>query len=185
MLPGCVVVTRHFSGPLALDGVRQLVKERLFHRVHRFQSQEMPLGSLLAEDLVQEVRDVRTPEDLDQFAARVHSRPMDSQLPLWRAYVMNDMEDGRSILCCVTHHCLADDMRLMGILFSIVDGEKLPQIVQLQKVAPNYMVAFLHFGGPLVVHGVRQLVTERLLRLHRFRRRAVTKRDPQFPGAAP
>ena len=39
--------------------------------------------------------DLKTPEDLNRFVSEMYTKAWDPQLPLWRAYVINGLDDGR------------------------------------------------------------------------------------------
>lgn len=135
-----IVAFLHFESPVSVASLRQVLQERLFE-LPRFRSravvekggywfQELPLSQIDMAQMVQEVHDVQTPEDLDEWASGVYERPFDLSLPLWRAYIMNDMADGRSLFCWVSDHCLADGSALVAALMSILDDADAPPAIR-------------------------------------------------------
>merc|ERR1712072_222284 len=66
---------------------------------------------------------IRTPEDVNRFASEVYQSKTDLNLPLWRAYICNDMADGRSLLIMVIDHAIADGTALIQSFMSILDKD--------------------------------------------------------------
>lgn len=48
---------------------------------------------------------------------------MGPDLPVWRAFVINDLEDGRSLLLMKIDHAIADGVGLLDVLFNIIDNK--------------------------------------------------------------
>lgn len=41
--------------------------------------------------------DLKSQQDLDQFVSDLYTETWDPNLPLWRAYVINNLDDGRQL----------------------------------------------------------------------------------------
>ena len=75
------------------------------------------------QKLVTAVVGLRTQKDLDGFVSELYSQAWDPELPLWRAYVINHLEDGRSLLMMKIDHAMADGMGLLDVLYHLTDYE--------------------------------------------------------------
>lgn len=73
------------------------------------------------EELVTAPAGLRTERDLDQFVSDLYSQGWDPRLPLWRAYAINNLEDGRSLLMLKIDHAMADGVGLLEVLYHIID----------------------------------------------------------------
>lgn len=136
--------------------VRELIQSRLF-QLPRFRSRvmqeekgkatyvEIPLAQIDMGTLVSEVDHVKTQEDLDRFASQLNDEPTDLSLPQWRCFVMNDMADGRSLLCWVVDHCIADGTSLVAALLSILDDPEKPP--EVKKPRPVQEVGWFSWLG--------------------------------------
>jgi len=80
----------------------------------------MELDSAMHE-LVQQHDSIKTQTDVDSFINELNCQNMDPNLPMWRAWVFNDMADGRSALMLIIDHCIGDGVALMQGLMSILD----------------------------------------------------------------
>ena len=77
-------------------------------------------------DLSDHVFQTRIPEPGDDTAlqaltAEVMSRPLDRSHPLWEAWVVDGLTDGRWALLCKVHHCMVDGVAgvdLMAVVLS-------------------------------------------------------------------
>lgn len=145
--PVYIVAFLDFENPVDVQGIRSIVKERLF-KIPRFRSCAMKTpnskNSLhsfrlmepseeLAKQLVTEAPHVKTAKDLDQFASDVYSMAMPASLPQWRAYVINGLQDGRNILCFVISHAIGDGSSLVAALMAIMDPQALKSAVPRPK----------------------------------------------------
>ena len=78
------------------------------------------------EELVTAPAGLRTERDLDQFVSDLYSQGWDPRLPLWRAYAINNLEDGRSLLMLKIDHAMADGVGLLEVLYHIIDAPDAP-----------------------------------------------------------
>ncbi|HEX2009715.1 MAG TPA: wax ester/triacylglycerol synthase family O-acyltransferase [Roseateles sp.] len=51
---------------------------------------------------------------------------LDPARPLWQFQLIEDFEDGQSVLIARIHHCIADGIALISVMLSITDGGKAP-----------------------------------------------------------
>ena len=62
-----------------------------------------------------------TREQLGEQVARIHARPLDRTRPLWEAYVITGLEDGRVAFYSKIHHAAIDGVSGAEILETIMD----------------------------------------------------------------
>jgi diacylglycerol O-acyltransferase / wax synthase len=72
-----------------------------------------------------------TPEQLNEYAARILSRQLDRERPLWELYYIEGLEDGRFALLAKSHHAMIDGIAGMDIATVMLDlspdgSEELP-----------------------------------------------------------
>jgi len=134
-----VLAFLYFESPVDIDNLRAIVKARLFE-IPRFRSrvgsekdeknqdvyyyEELPIREIPLTEMVQENDHVKTPLDVDEFASDMVNKPDNVDLPLWRAYVMNNMADGRSLIFWAIDHAIGDGTALIAALMSILDDQK-------------------------------------------------------------
>jgi diacylglycerol O-acyltransferase / wax synthase len=73
-----------------------------------------------------------TREQLGEQVARIHSRPLDRTRPLWEAYVITGLEDGKAAYYTKIHHAAIDGISGAEILETILDVT-----VEPREVAPE------------------------------------------------
>lgn len=161
-----VVSFLYFKEPLDLSQTRKVMKERLC-QIPRFRSrpvseEEIKPGLVprlafqqLSDDTLDTVmpelvRDltgkVRNCEDVDQFVSEVYQAKPDPRLPLWRGYLCNNMDDGRSMFMLVIDHAIADGVALVQTLMSVLDEQPdLP--VPTRSVKPPPVSCFAQLRG--------------------------------------
>lgn len=114
----------------------ELVRSRL-HRVPRYRQRVVhpPLGlggpvwiDDRDLDLGYHVRHAALPRpgttrQLTEYAARVLSRPLDRQRPLWELYVIEGLEDGRLAILTKTHAALIDGLAGTDLVSILLDVE--------------------------------------------------------------
>lgn len=64
-----------------------------------------------------------TMAQLTEYAARILSRPLDRDRPLWETYVIEGLEEGRFALLSKTHHAMIDGLAGMDIATLMLDAE--------------------------------------------------------------
>lgn len=134
--PFIITAMLYFKKPIDKDRMRQVAKERLF-KFPRFRSklkppdepvpgqcpylEEIPIESINMEELVREITGISTEAELNDYCSKLYAENMDVELPRWRMHLINDMEDGRSLLIFAIDHALADGLTLIALLLSILD----------------------------------------------------------------
>jgi len=68
-----------------------------------------------------------TDEQLRDLVARVMSRPLDRNRPLWEMYLVEGLEGGRFAVLSKTHHAMVDGVSAVDIGQVILDTEPIPR----------------------------------------------------------
>jgi len=124
-----------FRQPLSLPQVKQLLRER-FLEIPRFRSvlrvpatrkgpakfAEVERSSIDMDAIVQERDDVKTQADIDEFCSSIYMEDLGLELPRWRAFIFNNMADGRHMLCFVIDHAIGDGPALVATLMQVLDS---------------------------------------------------------------
>ena len=71
-----------------------------------------------------------TREQLGEQVARIHARPLDRTRPLWEAYVISGLADGRAAFYSKIHHSAIDGVTGAEILETIMDVTPEPRPVE-------------------------------------------------------
>lgn len=66
-------------------------------------------------------------EQLREFCARVQSRPLDRNRPLWEMYLVEGLSGGRFAIITKTHHAVVDGISALDIGHVILDATPTPQ----------------------------------------------------------
>lgn len=125
-----VVLTKK---PLDFERVRQIYTERIV-TFDRFRQRVVETGFPMATPHWQDMPDFNVDQHLHHIAlAAPHdeaalvelvndlaSMPLDHALPLWQAYVVDDVEGG-SALITRAHHCMADGTAMMTVTQRLYD----------------------------------------------------------------
>jgi len=61
------------------------------------------------------------------------SEPLKRSLPLWKFYLVDNLQDGGSALVCLLHHAIADGIALMKILMNLTESPGHPEQAKEQK----------------------------------------------------
>jgi diacylglycerol O-acyltransferase / wax synthase len=64
-----------------------------------------------------------TMAQLTEYSARILSRPLDRDRPLWETYVIEGLEEGRFAILSKTHHAMIDGLAGMDIATVLLDAE--------------------------------------------------------------
>ncbi|CAJ1328294.1 unnamed protein product [Effrenium voratum] len=148
-----IVPFLYFREVLDLELVRQRLLEKLMP-IARFRSRVEsvpgPLGcnSVYVEldrktmeaslsELVSAPAGLTTEADLNRFVSGLYGQTWDPALPLWRAYVINHLEDGRSLLMMKIDHAMADGVALLDVLYHIIDSYDGPVIEMKSARSPS------------------------------------------------
>jgi WS/DGAT/MGAT family acyltransferase len=131
------------GGSFGCPDLRSLIRERL-HLLppFRWRLAEVPLGLDYPYwvddddfDLDYHVREIALPSpgsdaQLAAQVARIHSRPLDRERPLWELYLIEGLQSGHTALLSKIHHAVIDGMsgaEIMGVLLDLSpDGRELP-----------------------------------------------------------
>jgi WS/DGAT/MGAT family acyltransferase len=68
-------------------------------------------------------------EQLREFCARIQSRPLDRNRPLWEMYLVEGLEGGRFAIITKTHHAMVDGINAIDIGQVILDPSPTPREV--------------------------------------------------------
>ena len=60
---------------------------------------------------------------LEEFVARIQSRPLDRRRPLWEVYLVEGVAEGRFAIVTKSHHALVDGINAVDIAHVIINGE--------------------------------------------------------------
>ena len=153
-----IVPFLYFRQPLDLENVRHRLFEKLMP-IARFRSRVVSVAGCLNlghrsafmelddttmkasfTELVTAPEGLRTDADLNHFVSNLYAQSWDPVLPLWRAFVLNGLEDGRSLLMLKIDHAMADGVGLLDVLYHIIDSKednspKSPYVNQLKSTA--------------------------------------------------
>jgi len=84
--------------------------------------------------IVQEKSGIKTQEDVNRFVSKLYEDEMAIDLPLWRAFVVNNLADGRSLLVLNINHALGDGVcQIQALMDKLVDK----QAGKSQPVVPD------------------------------------------------
>jgi len=138
------------DGEWGLDAVRGVYEQRL-HLIPLLRRRlvEVPLGLGRPYwvddphfDIEFHLRELALPapgnrEQLGEQIARIHARPLDRTRPLWEAYVITGVEDGKAAFYSKVHHAAIDGVSGEEILETILDLTAEPREVPPEDPAPG------------------------------------------------
>ncbi len=149
---GSVAIFQPEGGPHAFDyeALVQLIEDRIALVPRYRQVVHKVPGNLaspvwiddIAFDVTYHVRRSALPRpgtgaQLDDFVARVMSRPLDKARPLWEMYLVEGLEDGRFAVLTKTHHAMVDGIGAVEIGQVILDVTPEPRVVPLDTWTPE------------------------------------------------
>ncbi len=76
-------------------------------------------------------------EQLAEFVARIQSRPLDRQHPLWEIYVVEGLSGGRTAIVTKTHQALVDGVTAVDIGHLLLDPEPVVAILRRSEWTPR------------------------------------------------
>jgi hypothetical protein len=134
---------------ITVAALRQRCIERLLpYRRFRQRVEEDVMGAQWVEDEdfdierhvepaeLQRRRGQSRADALREHVAALTSEPLDPGHPLWHMELIEDF-DGRSVLVCRIHHCIADGIALIAVMLSITDGGTPPPKRQTKAPAEH------------------------------------------------
>jgi hypothetical protein len=83
----------------------------------------MPLAQIDMNEMVKEHKGVKTEADLDKFCTDLYNSDLGLKLPRWRAYLINNMADGRSMMCIAVDHAIGDGPALIAAMMDMLDAQ--------------------------------------------------------------
>eukprot|EP00929_Paragymnodinium_shiwhaense_P063973 TRINITY_DN3200_c0_g1_i1.p1 TRINITY_DN3200_c0_g1~~TRINITY_DN3200_c0_g1_i1.p1 ORF type:complete len:479 (-),score=104.98 TRINITY_DN3200_c0_g1_i1:489-1925(-) len=135
--PVVIYAKLYFAEALDVNRVRTALRDRLlryprFRSVaradgHDYQFHPLDIQDIPMQNMVQSAPQVKKQEDLDEFCSDLSKQLLPLDTPLWRAYVINDMDDGRSLLLWQVDHVLGDGEALVKIFMSLLDDDSRPK----------------------------------------------------------
>jgi len=78
-----------------------------------------------------------TDDQLKELVARIMSRPLDRNRPLWEMYLVEGLADGRFAILSKTHHAMVDGAGALDIGQVILDLTPQPRVVQTEPWNPR------------------------------------------------
>jgi WS/DGAT/MGAT family acyltransferase len=78
-----------------------------------------------------------TDEQLNELVARIMSRPLDRDRPLWEMYLVEGLEGDRFAILTKTHHAMVDGATAVDIGQVILDGSPVPRQVEVEPWRPH------------------------------------------------
>ncbi len=78
-----------------------------------------------------------TDEQLNELVARIMSRPLDRERPLWEMYLVEGLEDDRFAILTKTHHAMVDGATAIDIGQVILDTSPEPREVPVDDWRPQ------------------------------------------------
>ena len=134
------------DGTWGLEEVRAIYEQRIhLSPVLRQRLVEVPLGLGRPYwvddpyfDIEFHLRELALPspgnrEQLGEQVARIHARPLDRTRPLWEAYVITGLEDGKAAFYSKVHHAAIDGVSGEEILEMLMDVTVEPREVMPQE----------------------------------------------------
>ena len=131
------------GGVWNIDNVRDVLEQRLHLAAPlRQRLVEVPLGLGRPYwtddphfDLEFHLRELALPspgsrEQLAEQVARIHARPLDRSRPLWEAYVISGLEDGKAAFYTKIHHAAIDGVSGAEIIETVMDLTPEPREVE-------------------------------------------------------
>lgn len=127
-----------FETPIDYDQLKATIENRLL-RFNRFRQRVVPSHGPMGTprwqdvdhlDLTYHLQQIDLPppggkEALQELVSRLMSTPLDFSRPLWQFHLVRNVDDGCAIVARL-HHCIADGIALIQVLFSLTDGAPAP-----------------------------------------------------------
>lgn len=147
---GGLILLRPGPDGFDIDRMVDLVKERL-HLVPRYRQKVRFVPGYIANpvwvddpdfDLSYHLQHRALPkpgreEQLWDLAGRLFSRSLDRSRPLWEAYLIDGLADGRVALLLKSHHCMVDGISAVEMLTTLVDPTVEPRRMDPQPWTPE------------------------------------------------
>jgi NRPS condensation-like uncharacterized protein len=83
-----------------------------------------------------EVQRLATTEDLQEYVSWAASQPLPADRPLWQIQYVEDYDAGGSAFVLRMHHCMADGIAIVPIIFSMMDELRTDERLHTVPVRP-------------------------------------------------
>ena len=125
-----------FREPVDFAALTRVIETR-FLRFHRFRQRVVETSSTSGAweddpnfDIRRHVRRIALPgeagkDELQDYVSDLMGTPLDHSKPLWEFHLVENYAEGAAVVVRI-HHCYADGIALMGVIFGITDGESEP-----------------------------------------------------------
>ncbi|HVE98935.1 MAG TPA: wax ester/triacylglycerol synthase family O-acyltransferase [Mycobacteriales bacterium] len=97
-----------------------------------------------------------TEDQLKEFVARIQSRPLDRDRPLWEMYVLEGLAHGRVAIITKTHHAMVDGVSAVDISTLILDMTPTPRDTPPDSWVPAREPSSVELLGGAVVDWLRK-----------------------------
>jgi len=94
-------------------------------------------------DIRYHIQEINLPEpvtekQLHELVCTIHMEPFDMKRPLWRSYVINGVEGGRSAIIGKMHHTISDGAGMMAAQAMMIDTERImpPDLSDVPDIEP-------------------------------------------------
>ncbi len=94
-------------------------------------------------DIRYHIQEIEPPEpltdkELHDLVCKIHMEPFDLDRPLWKAYIINNIEGGRSAMVSKMHHTVSDAGGILAAYAMLFDGERIapPAIENMPDIEP-------------------------------------------------
>lgn len=148
MIINAVYTTDHVDLPTALEIVeRRVVMVDGGNRYPRFRRkvvfargkpywEDDPEFRLERHVFPAEIQSLARVEDLQEFVSWVAGQPLPDDRPLWQIQYIEHFEAGGSAFVARMHHCMADGIAIVPIIFSLMDEARTDERLQRPPVRP-------------------------------------------------
>jgi WS/DGAT/MGAT family acyltransferase len=94
-------------------------------------------------DIRYHIQEIKLPEpvtekQLHELVCKIHMEPFDMNRPLWRTYIINGVEGGRSAILGKMHHTISDGASMMAAQAMLLETERIdpPDLSEMPEAEP-------------------------------------------------
>ena len=126
-----------FREPMDFAALTRVIETR-FLKFHRFRQRVVEVSSTSGAweddpnfDIRRHVRRIALPgaagkQELEEYVSDLMGTPLDHAKPLWEFHLVENYAEGAAVAVRI-HHCYADGIALIGVVFGMTDGESEPE----------------------------------------------------------